>query len=300
VPCAPIALFVHARPHHTRAVLAALRRNHLARESELVVFSDGPKGSDETLAVQAVRDLAHAIDGFGGVSVVERPCNLGLAASIIAGVTDVVETAGQVIVVEDDMLTSPAFLTFMNGGLDRFRDDERVASVHGYLPPLGEPMPEAFFLRGADCWGWATWTRAWSLFRSDGATLLRELEARRLTAAFDCNGSYPFTQMLRDQVAGRNDSWAIRWHASVFLLGGLTLHPGRSLVQNIGLDGSGTHCGTDDRFETTLALEPPSLASVAVEEDLVARAAFERFYRARRPTTLQRLLRKVRSLTGMP
>ena len=123
---------------------------------------------------------------------------------------------GRVIVLEDDLECSP-FLQFMNRALDVYADDHRVISISGYIYPIKGDFTGDVFLRGADCWGWATWKRGWDLFRSDGNALLSELQSRQLSAAFDFDGSYPYTEMLTDQVNGKNDSWAIRWYASAFL-----------------------------------------------------------------------------------
>ena len=123
----------------------------------------------------------------------------------------------KVIVLEDDLVTSPHFLQYMNDGLGIYERDDRVISIHGYSYPVHGKLPETFFLRGADCLGWATWKRGWDLFEDDGQRLLNELERRNLTRSFDFDGSYPYTQMLRDQIAGSNSSWAVRWYASAFL-----------------------------------------------------------------------------------
>jgi hypothetical protein len=170
----------------------------------------------------------------------------------------------------------------MNDALARYADDARVASVHAYTYPIREPLPETFFLQGADCWGWATWARAWTHFEPDGAKLLDELERRRLARHFDFEGHYPYTQMLKDQIAGRNSSWAIRWHAACYLEGLLTLYPGRSLVENIGNDSSGTHCETSDAFSRGLIGGPVHVGSIPVEPSEAARAAFARFFAGHR------------------
>ncbi|HEY8359058.1 MAG TPA: glycosyltransferase, partial [Ramlibacter sp.] len=226
----PIALFVHARPAHTERTVASLLRNEGAAQSDLLVFSDAARTPEKQAAVAEVRAFIAGIRGFRSVRIVERPSNFGLAKSIIDGVSQVLAESDRVIVVEDDMVTSPHFLTYMNEALERFRDDERVISVHGYVYPVASALPEAFFLPGADCWGWATWRRGWSVFNPDGQALLDELTRRKLLRAFDFNGTHDYSGMLRDQIAGRNDSWAVRWYASAFLADKLTLYPGRSLV----------------------------------------------------------------------
>lgn len=274
---APLAVFVHKRLTHTQRTLQALAANELAERADLIVFSDGAKSDGDPTLVAEVREFVRSVTGFRSVKVVERERNLGLAQSIISGVSEVLESHESVIVVEDDLVTSPYFLQYMNDALNRYCHDDRVASIHGYVYPVREKLPETFFLRGADCWGWATWRRAWKLFNPDGRSLLRELEERNLTFAFDFGGAYPYTQMLRDQIAGRNDSWAIRWYASTFLANALTLYPGRSLVQNIGVDGSGTHCGTSTSFETQTSEIPVDVTQVLVEDSLTARSAISQF-----------------------
>ena len=268
---APIALFAYNRPAHLARTLAALRKNELAAQTDLHIFSDGPKSDKDAPLVDAVRASLRDVPGFKSVSVVPRPANVGLANSIIQGVSDVCERSGRLVVLEDDMVTSPWFLRYMNDGLKTYESDPEVISIHGYVYPVQSSLPETFFLRGADCWGWATWARGWKLFNPDGSALLTQLEQRELTHAFDFDGAYAYTAMLRGQIAGQNNSWAIRWYASAFLLDKLTLYPGRSLVQNIGLDASGTHCGSSEEFTTLLAPKPVVIRRQSPKEDRTAR-----------------------------
>jgi hypothetical protein len=184
-PPAPIALFAYRRRDHLDATVRSLLGNPEAPRTALTIFCDGAKGEKDAEGVAQVRAYAAGVTGFASVEVVERPRNFGLAASIIVGVTTMLARHERVIVVEDDLLVSPHFLAYMNDGLDRYADDEKVASIHAYIYPLHQPVPETFFLRGADCWGWATWSRAWKHFRSDGPALLKELKAQRLTGACD-------------------------------------------------------------------------------------------------------------------
>lgn len=275
---APVVLFVYRRPRHLERVLDALRANPEAKDTDLIVYSDGAKSSTDEAAVREVRKVLGALRGFHSVQVIERPQNLGLSASVVGGVSEVVARHGQVIVLEDDLVVSPAFLGFMNQGLERYRAEPNVASIHGYCYPVARRLPETFFLRGADCWGWATWARAWAVFEPDGQNLLAELRRRQLERQFDLDGTQGFMRMLGDQIVGRNDSWAIRWHASTFLRGMVTLYPGLSLVSNIGMDGSGTHSSTTKSFDATLAQQVPAFTTAAAVEDPVARAAVVEFF----------------------
>lgn len=294
---APIVLFVYNRLEHTKKTIDSLKLNQLASESSLFIFSDGPKDTSLTESVGLVRHyLAEVQSGFKNITVIERETNMGLANSIISGVTEIIKRFGKVIVLEDDMVTSPYFLTYMNEALGKYADDDRVISIHGYVYPAGQPLPEAFFLPGADCWGWATWSRGWAYFNSDGQFLLDELKRRRLISAFDYNGAYPFSQMLEGQIKGTNDSWAVRWYASAYLAGKLTLYPGRSLVHNIGNDDSGTHCGESAEFDANLSSTQISLNDINSEPSQEGRQAFEDFFRQGQMGLLGRLARKARAL----
>jgi hypothetical protein len=286
---APIALFAYNRPRHLQRTVEALRSNHLAAQSDLFVFCDSAKTSDHEPAAAEVRAVARSIAGFRSVEIIERPQNWGLAKSIVDGVSTVCGRFGRTIVLEDDMVTSPWFLAFMNDGLDRYRDDDRVASIHGYCYPVDETLPRNFFLRGADCWGWATWSRAWQLFEADGSKLLRALQERGLLHEFDLDGAFSFSQMLQNQIDGKNDSWAVRWHASCFLRERLTLYPGRSLVQNIGNDASGTHSANTEQYRGSIAAERIAVEDIKVEQSGQARDAFARFLRSTRPSPLRRM-----------
>lgn len=286
---APIALFVFARPDHARMTLEALAANRLAEQSDLIVYADGARDDADFDSVNSVREIVRNASGFRSVTVIERQSNYGLARNIIEGVTEVCEQYGRVIVLEDDLVTSPSFLAYMNEALDRFAADERVASIHGYVYPTRRSLPEAFFLRGADCWGWATWGRAWKKFNPDGRHLLAELKRQNLIREFDFNGAYAFSTMLAKQIQGKNDSWAIRWHASMFLKGMLTLYPGQSLVQNIGFDGSGRHCGSSNRYMTTLNPHAPNLEGIEIAASAEAAASIESYFRQTHGVTISRL-----------
>jgi hypothetical protein len=277
---APIALFVYNRADLARQTLGALARNNGASGSDLVIFSDGAKDEKDAPEVAEVRSLITNVKGFRSVRLVEAPSNRGLAASIIAGVTALTQERGQVIVMEDDILTSPVFLDFMNDALDAYRDNEKVGAISGYIFPLAAQLPETFFLPDESCWGWATWKRAWTKFEPDGGKLLQEIRRTGRLREFDLYGSYPFRKMLEDQIAGRNNSWAIRWRASLFLNQMLSLYPGGSLARNIGTDGSGTHAtAADTMFDTVMRQEAVGVMPIAVEEDRKIAQAMRHYFR---------------------
>ena len=277
--CSPVVLFVYNRIDHTHRTVIALSSNVLANKTDLIIFSDAARSLDKQASVDEVRAYLKAITGFRSVTIHHRQHNFGLAKSIITGVTQVFAVHERIIVLEDDMVTSPYFLTYMNDALEKYADDDRVVSIHGYVYPVKQSLPEAFFLSGADCWGWATWSRGWACFNSDGQFLLNELKRRKLISAFDYNGAYSFSTMLEDQIRGKNDSWAVRWHASAFLADKLTLYPGRSLVHNIGFDSSGSHCGTTGIYDAVLSAVSIDLSQVEMSHSIIAYQAFEDFFR---------------------
>jgi len=274
---APIVLFTYNRPDHTRRTLEALRNNHLSSRSELHIFSDGYRGEADKGEVMKVRELIRSVEGFAEVHIEERADNTGLSTNIIEGVTRIINEHGKVIVLEDDLITSPFFLTFMNEALERYQQEEKIAHVHGFCFPL-QDLPDVFLIKWTGSWGWATWKRAWNLFNPDGEELLSEIMRQKRSREFDFNGNYPFTRMLRRQVNRENDSWAIRWNASLFLNDLLSLNAGKSLVQNIGFDGSGRHSGSDKIYTTPLHREALSTELSEIREDLAARNAFEKYY----------------------
>lgn len=291
---APIVIFAFNRPEHLRKTVEALLQNPEAAQTDLYLYCDGARAIEDDDMVEAVRRFARQVSGFRSTQVFERVDNFGLARSIIFGVTEVCGRHGRVIVVEDDIVCSPHFLSFMNSALSCYAGDDAVGSIHGYWYPVEESVPETFFLRGASCWGWATWQRSWQQFRSDGEELLDELKCRGLEGEFDLGGAVPYTRMLKEQIQGKNDSWAIRWHASMFLAGRLQLSPGTSLVQNIGFDGTGTHCTTSEAYGGSISNDPVQVRRIQTAESQVARAALIRYYHRSRRSLAKRIVARLR------
>lgn len=277
---APILLFVYNRPEHTRRVIESLKANAEAADSELFIYADQARSETDIQQVSEVRRLIRSTDGFKQVTVIEREKNWGLARNVIDGVTTQVNAHGRVIVLEDDLVVAPHFLRFMNDVLEMYKNEEKVGHIQACDFTKDPSLPDTFLIRWTGSWGWATWERAWKHFNPDGKELLSRLEERHLTRYFDFNGNYPFTRMLRRQIAGKNNSWAIRWNASLFLDGILSLNVGKSLVQNTGFDGSGTNCGGGGLYATDLWMNPLPVSPISpVEENKEARKVFERYYR---------------------
>lgn len=295
----PILLFVYNRLTHTQRCVEALLRNPLASESELFVYSDGAKDASQQETVNEVRNYIHSISGFKNIIVIERNENWGLARNIIDGVTTQINQYGRVIVLEDDLVVAPHFLKFMNDALEAYKNEPKVGHIQGCDFTQDPTLPDTFLIKWTGSWGWATWDRAWKHFNPNGKALLQELEARKLTYTFDFDGKYGYTRMLRRQIEGKNNSWAIRWNASLFLKGILSLNVGRSLVQNEGFDGSGTNCGGGGLYASQLYLkELPVVPISPIEENPEARQAYVRYY-ARTNSFWAKAIRRIkRTLKG--
>jgi hypothetical protein len=295
---APIALFVYNRPQHTERTLKFLKQNELAAESRLFIFSDGPKTDQDTDKVAAVRDFLKTVDGFRSVEIIERKENMGLANSVIAGVGRLVKDYKQVIVLEDDLITSPYTLNYFNDGLNRYRNEEQVMHIGAYMYPLkANDLPESFFYRAATSWGWATWDRAWQHFEPNIDTLINQFDARK-RSAFSIEHTMNFWKQVIDFKNGKNNSWAIRWYASIFLKNGLTLNPAHSLINNIGHDGTGVHSGINDIYNVIINPKPITRFPDEIKENSRAYQAIKQFLSTRKGSLWQRLKRYIAERLG--
>jgi len=280
---APIVLTVYNRPWHTEQTLTALKANDLANQSTLYIYSDGPKqlaSPEELEKINRVRELARRGTWCKDVHLVESPFNIGLLNSFIKGVTEIVNRYGKVIVLEDDQITSRGFLRFMNEALELYKDDETVMHVSGYMYPAKFVSKDTtFFLNIQSCPGWGTWKRAWDHYNNDALDHLRYFsQTKKLKRKFDIEGhAYFFDQLVRN-AGSLNYSFAVRWYASCFRAGGLSLFPSRSLVKNIGLDGTGVHCGPTTMYDVQPVDYLP-IEKVPIVENQVIRKSIDNFYR---------------------
>jgi GT2 family glycosyltransferase len=290
---APIALFVYNRPEHTRRTIDSLSRNVGASNSILHIFSDAAKTCSDESAVQIVRTLIKGIGGFKNVVIKEQSENLGLAQSIISGVSSLSEEYGRVIVLEDDLETSPYFLKFMNEALDFYEHTPEVMHVSGFRYPVKSfESEETFFLHVPLCWGWATWSRAWDSYRKDLA-LMSQFDKKAIHR-FNFGNSYPFWLQLELNKSRKIDTWFIFWYANLFLRGGLALFPARSLVQNIGMDNSGTNSGLSDDYHVHLSSTPIRLSHIALAEDALGFEYHRKFFGEIHLSIIKRIVGKIR------
>lgn len=246
--CAPIVLFVFNRLDHTTRAVEALRQNKLAQESILYIYSDGARNPRDVDAVEAVRAYCRRLTGFADVHLVEREENWGIEKSEIAALTELFQTYEACIVLEDDLQVSSSFLEYMNRALVRYRDEKQVISIAGYSH-IDERSKKArgqefYFSQLITSWGWATWADRWCLFDDKNFNLdiiSTEEEQRR----FDMGGTCPYTKMLKEQLANHSVTWDVAWYFRAFERGLLTLTPVCTMVNNLGMDGSGVHYSND-------------------------------------------------------
>ena len=280
----PVAVFLYNRPNHANLALESLSRCRRLDECSVEIYCDGPKNAEASEQVTAVRQVAREWASRLGAKVIERETNIGLARSIVSGVTELCNRHGRVIVIEDDFLLSPSFLDYMLLALDRYANESNVYQISGYMFQVRHSSKhDAFFLPLTTTWGWATWSRAWKIFNwdaTDAQDLLRDPEVRR---RFNLDDAYPYAEMLEEKLEGGNDSWGILFWWAVFKTGGLVLHPEKSLVWNGGFDETGTHSGDrtwSNQSWSEIADDTESTKSFLLPEEIVTdQAAFRKIIR---------------------
>ena len=248
----PIAFFAYNRPIHTKKTLKYLKENKLAKKSLIYIFLDAPKDKKSKNKVIEVRKVINHANGFKKKIIILRKKNFGLANNFIKGIDYVVKKHGKIIVLEDDNLTSPFFLNYMNEALNLYSKNSKVASISAYSYPIDNKKKNYYFLRLADSWGWATWKRSWNLYEKNGNKLMKEIEKKNQSKEFNFENSYDFMRILRNYCLKLNNSWSIRWYASMYLKNKLTLFPPKSFIENIGMDSSGVHADNTKDYRSKL------------------------------------------------
>lgn len=291
---APVALFCFNRPNHLKKTLINLKKNYLSKQSKIYVFSDGAKNKDDYHKVKMVRELIKNFDGFGDKQIILRNKNYGLAKNIVNGIDYVLKKENKIIVLEDDLITSKFFLEYMNLNLNNYEKNNKVASIHGYIYPVEKKnLPNYFFIRGADCWGWATWKRAWRKYEKNPKTLLSRLKKTNQVKEFNFNNSKDYFKMLEKNLYSNNKSWAIQWYASAFLENMFTLYPKYTYVKNIGLDGSGKNTRIKYSLNSKFGKNFKSSKINSVKDNIVARRKFEDFFRFNEKNILSKIYSKI-------
>lgn len=299
---APVVLFVYARAEHTQRTLAALAANPEAIDTDLIIYADAARSEKDAAKVQAVRNLISHVNGFKSVTLHIREHNVGLAQNIIEGVTQVCQRFERVIVLEDDIVTSPTFLRFMNSALNKYKTEPKIWHISGWNYPIetGE-LEDVFFWRLMNCWGWATWADKWRSFNKNPQRLINSWSDKQ-KFNFDLDGSGIFWSQVIANQEGRINTWAIFWYATIYENGGFCLNPSKSYVDNIGLDGSGVHCSNTQTFiskENNLCNKYDLVWPVEIAESKKAVEAIKLYYKKQQKPFIVRVANKlVRLIIG--
>lgn len=280
---APIALFTFNRPDHTLKTLQALKENDLADQSTLYVFCDGPRNAKDAEKITKVLSYLKSDQWCKEVIIHQRKENLGLANNITSGITEILTKYDRIIVLEDDVITSPSFITFMNEALSQYKDVEQVMHVSGYMFPNNDSLPHTFFVRIAFCWGWGTWARAWKYYCGATSTSISKLLAKKVKDKFNIDGSYDFYGQLWKNHIGILNTWAVKWYASIFFQEGLSLIPNRSFTRNIGLDNTGTNSKKTEYFQQEELNTQVIFSNSELVESNAARKSIHNYYQKVKP-----------------
>lgn len=250
---APIILFTYNRLSHTKQTIDALQKNELAKKSELFIYSDGGKDEDSWNKVGEIRQYLESVVGFKNITIIKRDVNIGLAQNIIDGVTKIINQYGKIIVLEDDIVTSPYFLNFMNDSLDFYEKTSKVWHISGWNYPISdENLEDVFLYRTMNCWGWATWKNRWNNYEKNPQKFISIFSEKDI-CEFNLDNATNFWEQVEKNHNKQMNTWAIFWYAIIFKNQGLCLNPTQSFVENIGFDGTGTNTGHRDNYSSNLS-----------------------------------------------
>lgn len=254
---APIVLFTYKRYEHTKKVLDALNNNLLVENSELFIFCDGAKTEKDRADVEHTREIVKSFstnNSFKKVEVYFSEKNSGLATSVINGVTEIINRYGKIIVLEDDLVTTSDFITYMNSALDFYEKNEKIWSISGFsfFDPKKFDYPYDIYMGYRGCsWGWATWKDRWDMVDWNVSDYKKFKINPFLRHRFMVSGN-DMPGMLDKQMRGFISSWAIRWCYQQNKLKMYTVFPKYTKIRNIGTDGSGTHSGNTRSYDVDL------------------------------------------------
>lgn len=254
---APVIVFAYKRKNELQRAIDALKCCTLAGQTDLYIFSDGPKGDKDKNAVLEVREYIQSIQGFNKITSSFSKNNKGLGASIIAGVSTILESYPSVIVLEDDLVPSKNFLQYMNQSLQTYRGEKKVFSVTGYNYPFKTKKGEEndlYFLPRPCSYGWATWRDRWNDLDWDVRDFKEFSKDIQAISEFKQGGSDIY-RMLKRQQLGEIDSWAIRWAYNQFRKGSLTGYPVVSKIKNTGFSEQSTNTNIYNKYSSNFDTE---------------------------------------------
>lgn len=246
---APICLFTYDRIDETVQTIQSLKKNFLAKQSDLIIFSDGPKNKKSHNKIFELRQFLKTITGFKSITIHESIENKGLANSIINGVSKTLKEYGNIIVLEDDLITTPNFLDFMNQALEYYAKDDKIQSINGYSLKI-KSNEDVYFHERTFPWGWATWQNRWFQELFDKKIIEERIqENNKLLSRFNKTCGNDMSSMLEDTINGKNNSWYSRWVFNHFLNETYAVYPTLSKVSNIGFSDKATHCSGINTYQ---------------------------------------------------
>jgi len=276
----PIIIFAYSRVNHIKRLFNSLSKNYLYNQSKIYVFSDAAKDETTENGVIEVRRLLRRQAVSKNISIIERKYNLGLSENIIKGLNEIFTLHDKAIILEDDLEVSVHFLKYMNDALEIYKNSKQVCSVSGYMYPINPKnfSSNFFFLKLIESWGWGTWKRSWRNMELNPIKLKNQIESKERIEEFNLGQGIKYYQMLLNNISKKNNSWAVRWYGSNFLKNMLTLFPDKSFVRNIGIDGSGIHCGFSNTFDTKLSNKYNKINAKEIKEIYSDREQIKNFF----------------------
>ena len=296
---APIVILAYKRVDHLRKTLEAIQKNPLAGQTDLIVYSDGPKYPDNTKDIsdiRALRELVKSKQWCKNVTLIPSEKNKGLNDAFFDGITEVINQYGKAIVLEEDTVVSPYFLEYMNDTLNLYENEKNVFQITGYMYDMKTAnLPSTYFLSVPNTWGWATWKDRWDKLIHDPKKIKEELIKNNAYNTLTIDGAAPdFWNQMEANVEGKMNTWDIKWFCSVVIHNGLTLYPKWSLVENIGFDGSGSNFQKGgSRFSVKMNRNKIVLEKIPVEENLKAKKVFVKFFKKFQPGIFQKIKEKI-------
>ena len=244
---APIVIFTYTRLETLKKTIESLKKNKMAKFSEIYIFSDCHKNKIDLPLVNSVRKYLKSIKGYKKINLILRKENYGLARNIINGVSSVIKKRKKVIVLEDDIIVSPNFLEYMNDSLIRYQNYKKIWHINSWNYEIRDHNVEynAFFTRHMNCWGWATWEDRWKYFEKKPDKILKKFDKEKIFR-FNIENNLNYYSQLKRNKDGKLNTWAIFWYANIFLKNGLCLSPLKTLSKNIGFDDHSEHQPNED------------------------------------------------------
>lgn len=291
---APVVLFVFNRLDHTKETVKKLQGNFGSEDTSLYIYSDAARKDEEKENVNAVREFIDSITGFKSITIIKHEYNYGLANNIMLGVNAVCKEHGRVIVLEDDIVTSPCFLNYMNKALDFYMENKKIWHISGWNYPIDDcSLPNVFAWRVMNCWGWGTWDDRWQHFEKKPDEIISTWSRKKIKK-FNLDGNCNFWQQIVDNHNGKLNTWAVFWYATIFDKKGLCINPSVSFVNNIGRDGSGQNCGNRrDTLVSKLNERKDFEFNVESEENKTALNLIKEFYKSQTVPFYQRVINKI-------